>query len=191
MNNPDELLKQATAQKNAGDLPSAIKSLKIAYEELNKNSMLYPIQTYLRLPLYLQEAEIKDEAWEEFNKLILWVNSKPRYSPEVTPMEQSIIWDKMRLFLQREGRNEYAIQFGVWSYLSWAVGLHIQGRKDELNTYKSIANIHKTIRPILKRAKREALAERIAYIIGNTLENLPEINFKEIANTIQKELEAD
>ena len=71
MNNPDELLKQATAQKNAGDLPSAIKSLKIAYEELNKNSMLYPIQTYLRLPLYLQEAEIKDEAWEEFNKLIL------------------------------------------------------------------------------------------------------------------------
>ena len=113
MDTPDELLKQATIKKNSDDLDGAIKLLRTAYKELDKSSMFYSIQTYLRLPLYLQEAGRNNEAWEEFNRLVLWINSKPRYSAEVTPMEQSIIWDKMRLFLQREGKNEHAIQFGV------------------------------------------------------------------------------
>ena len=188
MGNPDELLKQATIKKNSGDLDGAIKLLRAAYKELDKGSMLYPIQTYLRLPLYLQEAGRKDEAWGEFNRLILWVNSKPRYSAEVTPMEQSIIWDKMRLFLQREGKNEYAVQFGVWSYLSWAVGLYMQKRKDELDTYASKSSIEKTVKPLLKRAKKEAYLVSIVNIISNQLKNLPKLDFKQIADTIQKEL---
>ena len=186
MGNPDELLKQATIKKNSGDLDGAIKLLRAAYKELDKSSMLYSIQTYLRLPLYLQEAGRKDEAWGEFNRLILWVNSKPRYSVEVTPMEQSIIWDKMRLFLQREGKNEYAVQFGVWSYLSWAVGLYMQKRKDELDTYASKSSIEKTVKPLLKRAKKEAYLASIVNMISNQLKNLPKLDFKQIADTIQK-----
>ena len=188
MVNPDELLKQATIKKNNGDLDGAIKLLKDAYEELDKSSMLYSIQTYLRLPLYLQEAGRKDEAWGEFNRLILWVNSKSRYSAGVTPMEQSIIWDKMRLFLQREGKNEYAVQFGVWSYLSWSVGLYTQKRKDELDAYASKSSIEKTVKPLLKRAKKEAYQVSIVNMISNQLKNLPKLDFKQIADTIQKEL---
>jgi len=188
MINPDELLKQATIKKNTGDLDGAIKLLKEAYEELDKSSMLYSIQTYLRLPLYLQEAGRKDEAWGEFNSLILRVNSKPRYSAEVTPMEQSIIWDKMRLFLQREGKNEYAVQFGIWSFLSWAVGLYVQKRKDELNTYTSRAHIEKALKPLLKKAGKEASLENIVDVISSQLKSLPKLDFKQIADTIQKEL---
>ena len=188
MESPDELLKQATIKKNSGDLDGAIKLLRDAYGELDKSSMFYSIDVYLRLPLYLQEAGRKDEAWGEFNRLILWVNSKPRYSAEVTPMEQSMIWDKMRLFLQREGKNESAVQFGVWSYLSWAVGLYVQKRKDELNTYTSGANIEKAVKPLLKKAGKEASLGNIVSIISSRLKSLPKLDFKQIADTIQKEL---
>ena len=52
---PDELLKQATAKKKAGDLESAIELLRKAYKEINKSSIVYPVKTFLRLPTYLQE----------------------------------------------------------------------------------------------------------------------------------------
>ncbi len=183
------LLKEATNKKKNGDLDGAIKILRSLYDKLSSNGMMFSIETYLRLPLYLQEAGRKDEAWGEFNQLTLWVNSKPRYSPEVTPMEQSIIWDKMRLFLQREGKNEYAITFGVWSYLSWAIGLYKQKRLSELEAYTATENILKKMTPLLKKASRELLSDSIMAIVSESLAQLPDIDFKSIANKIKAGLD--
>lgn len=188
MDTPDELLKQATIKKNSDDLDGAIKLLRTAYEELDKSSMFYSIQTYLRLPLYLQEAGRNDEAWGEFNRLVLWVNSKPRYSAEVTPMEQSIIWSKMRLFLQREGKNEHAIQFGVWAYLSWALGLYVQHRKDELNKHAANSSIEKAMKPLLKKTGKDDKIANVVSLISNQIRNLPKLDFKQIADALNHEL---
>ena len=182
------LLKEASQKKRDGDLDGAISLLKAAYKELDKHSWFFPIQVYLRLPLYLQESGKKDEAWGEFNRLILWVNSKPRYSREVTPMDLSAIWDKMRLFLQREGKNEDAITFGVWSYLSWAKGLHEQKRLSELETYSAIENIRKSINPLLKKAGKESFLERITEVVSESLRHLPDFDFKNVASQIKAEL---
>jgi len=138
--------------------------------------------------LYLHESGRKDAAWEEFNRLVLWVNTKPRYSPEVTPMELSAIWDKMRLSLQREGKNEDAVRFAVWSYLSWAVGLCVQKRHDELTAYKEQANTEKAIRAALRKANKECLTDRIAVIISHGLSDLPVVDYKAIAQAVQEEL---
>jgi hypothetical protein len=180
------LLKEASQKKRNGNLDGAIEVLKAAYKELESSS--FPIEVYLRLPLYLQESGKKDEAWGEFNKLVLWVNSKPRYSPEVTPMELSAIWDKMRLFLQREGKNDYAVQFAVWSYLSLAVGLYMQKREDELAAYKAETNIQKALKTSLHKADKEFLTDRLVKIILNSLNNLPAVDYKEIAKKVQEEL---
>jgi len=184
----DKLLKEATTKKKSGDINGAIKALRDSYKILNENSMLYSIQTYLRLPLYLQEAGKSDEAWSEFNRLSMWVNTKPRYSPEVTPMELSIIWDKMRLYLQRENKNDYAVQFAVWSYLSCAVGLYMQKREDELETYKAETNIKKALKTSLHKADKEFLTDRLVRIILDSLNNLPVVDYKEIAKTVQEEM---
>jgi hypothetical protein len=184
----NRLLKEATNKKRSGELDGAITILRSVYDKLNSNGMMFSIETYLRLPLYLQEAGRKDEAWSEFNQLILWVNSKQRYSPEVTPMEQSIIWDKMRLFLQREGKNDYAVQFAVWSYLSWAVGLYMQKREEELKTHKTKANIQKTLKGVLNKANKESLTDRIIKIISDALGNLPMVDYKKIAKAVQEEM---
>ena len=182
------LLREASQKKKNGDIDGAIEVLKVAYKELDKHSWSFPIAVYLRLPLYLQESGKKDEAWEEFNRLVLWVNSKPRYSPEVTPMDLSAIWDKMRLCLQREGKNDYAVQFAVWSYLSWAVGLYIQKRDDELAAYKAETNIQKALKTSLEKAGKEFLTDRLVKIILNSSNNLPSVDYKEIAKTVQEEL---
>ena len=182
------LLTEASQKRKNGNLDGAIEVLKAAYKELDKHSWSFPIAVYLRLPLYLQESGKKDEAWEEFNRLVLWVNSKPRYSPEVTPMDLSAIWDKMRLFLQREGKNDYAVQFAVWSYLSWAVGLYMQKREDELVAYKAETNIEKALKTSLHKAGKEFLTNRLVKIVLNSLGNLPAVDYREIAKTVQEEL---
>jgi len=181
-----KLLKEASQKKKNGDLDGAIVLLKAAYNELDKHSWCFPIEVYLRLPLYLQEFGKKDEAWKEFNRLVLWVNSKPRYSCEIAPMEVSAIWDKMRLFLQREGKNDYALQFAVWSYLSWAVGLYVQKREGELEEYKAETNIQKTFKTSLHKAGKEFLIDRLVKIILDSLSNLPVVDYREIAKEVQE-----
>lgn len=184
----DRLLKEATAKKKSGNIKGAVETLRASYKILSKHSVFYPIQTYLRLPLYLQEAGEKDEAWGEFNELIMWVNAKPRYSPEVTPMEQSIVWDKMRLFLQREGNNDYAVQYAVWAYISWAVGLYMQKRNKELEAYKAKLNIQKALKAPLHKADKEFLIDGLTQIIVDALGNLPIVDYKRIAEAVQEEM---
>jgi len=50
-----------------------------------------------------------DAAWGEFNRLLTVY-----FGSDVS---LSDIYEKMRLFLQREGRNVLAVRFGVWAHL--------------------------------------------------------------------------
>jgi len=181
---PDALLKEATAKRKAGDLENAIKLLRDAYKEIGNGSTIYPVNIFLRLPLYLQEAKRNDEAWREFNLLLTKGYPNQMNNPELIPMDHSIIYDKMRLFLQREGRSKLAVKFGIFSYLSWAIGLYRQKRKDELKAYTSRETFEKTIRKLLKKAKKEDLVEKISVIIEEQIKRLPNIDFRELTKRI-------
>ena len=181
---PDTLLKEVTAKKKAGDLENAIKLLRKAYKEINKSSTVYPVDVFLRLPLYLQEAKRNDEAWREFNLLLTKGYPNQMNNPELIPMDHSIIYDKMRLFLQREGKNELAVRFGILSYLSWAIGLYKQRRNDELKAYIFKENLENTIRKLLKKAKKEDLVERLSAIVEEQIKRLPNIDFGELTKQI-------
>jgi len=65
-----ELLKEATKKKNEKDLAGAIDCLREAYKLMAQSSISYPIETFLRLPLYLQQAGRYDESVTEFEKLL-------------------------------------------------------------------------------------------------------------------------
>jgi hypothetical protein len=118
----DELLKVATQKRDAGDINAAIELLRRAYSEIASSHVSYPVSTFLRLPLYLQEAGCAGEAWKEFESLLTHAYPNQLRNSEVLPMEHSQIYDKMRLFLQREKRFDLAVRFGILSYMSWAVG---------------------------------------------------------------------
>src|SRR5262245_45794184 len=104
--NPDALLRAATAKKDEGQIDTAIQLLRQAYQLIALSSIQYPVETFLRLPLYLQRAGKADEAWAELNKLL--TNGYPNQpaSQQLLPMDHYVIYDKMRLFLQREGNPD-------------------------------------------------------------------------------------
>jgi len=183
---PDTLLKEAAAKRKAGDLENAIKLLREAYKRISKSSKIYPVSVFLRLPLYLQEAKRNDEAWREFNLLLTKGYPNQMKDPELIPMDHSIIYDKMRLFLQREGKNELAIRFGIFSYLSWAIGLYRQKRNDELKTYTSKETLKNTVKKLLKKAKKEDLLEKVCTIVEEQIERLPNVDFKELTKRIDE-----
>ena len=67
----DGWLREASERKDANDFDGAIRLLKRSCEEIKRENVLYPVEAFLRLPSYLQQAGKTREAWQEFNKLLL------------------------------------------------------------------------------------------------------------------------
>ncbi|MHA8055280.1 hypothetical protein VR611_04980 [Aquirufa nivalisilvae] len=180
----DELLKDATSKKSSGDFDGAINSLRLAFEKIKKTDISYPVETFLRLPLYLQSAKRNDEAWREFNNLIAYGYPNQLNYPDIRPYEESIIYDKMRLFLQRENKNELAIFFGIYSYLKCAIALHRQKRNEELSYHKK--ELEEYLLPLLKKAKIEHLIKDYSNAIKPMLSDIEKINFDELKNRLSE-----
>ncbi|HKV39168.1 MAG TPA: hypothetical protein VJX67_08140 [Blastocatellia bacterium] len=164
-----ELLRNATAEKQ-DDIEKAIESLRCAYT-LIRDPEAEPIETYLRLPLYLQQGGRFDEAWFEANKLLKEFRySRAKLNREVLPMDRSTIYDKMRLMLQREKRFEDAVLYAILSHVSWAIGLSRQrGRGIELKDTCDKETIGLMLKQPLKKAK---LADREEPLVNLLCERL-------------------
>lgn len=184
------LLLDATNKKSAGDVVSAIKCLRQAYKRMPKSPIFYGIEVYLRLPMYLQAAGLPDEALLEFQNLIDGGYPTPTWAsePDLVSMQKSRIYDKMRLFMQRESRNDDAIKFGVLSYLSWAKGLQLQNRKDELASFVARDSREKTLKKLLKKAGRTQAMSVVIPIVENAIKRLPSLNSDTVARSIDESL---
>ncbi|MGI8545112.1 MAG: hypothetical protein ACR2MD_16765, partial [Aridibacter sp.] len=160
-----DLLKMATEKKESGNVDEAIELLRKAYTAIGNDHIVYSVSTFLRLPLYLQKAGRNDEAWREFNLLLTRGYPNQIQNVELLPMEHSQIYDKMRLFLQRENKYDLAIRFGISSFISWAVGLHRQKRKSELKEYIERENIEVTVIALLRKAKKLKLKDKLTEVV--------------------------
>lgn len=176
-----ELMKESTALHKAGKFEDAVDKLKAAYKEAAEKQLTLPIKDYLKLPLYLQKAKQNDEAWAWFNELI-----QQRASDH---MSLSEIYDKMRLFLQREGNPRDAIKFDVLSRVHWCLGLHEQvmqmgwdDRKEELKNCK--ATIGEGYAELLKKAECENLETNLKKIIGKHMDSFPSIRLPDLVRDI-------
>lgn len=174
-NDISSLLSHATELKKK-DVNRAIETLKRAYVIIAKSNTEYSIDTFLRLPLYLQEAGRTDEAIAEFN--ILLKNGYPNQNkiPELIPMAESHIYDKLRLFWQREKQPIKAISYGIYSILLDALGLYRQKRYEELKSVKDKAYIIDRILPLFKKAKKLDIVDKTAGIMLDEFEKLPNIS---------------
>ena len=178
------LLKKATEQKSVGDIDNAILTLKLAYKEISKTSIIYPVETFLRLPLYLQAAKRNEESWSEFHKLLDCGYPNQIKDGSVTKAEESIIYRKMRLFLQREKRYDEAILYGILSYLKMTVALKLQRRSSELKCYQDKKEIQEFIRQLLKKTNKESHEQELIDIIFNEAHSPDKIDFATIVNKL-------
>lgn len=180
-----ELLRKATEYKDKGKINDAINTLRKAYKEIAKTNIDYPIETFLRLPLYLQTAGQTKEAWEEFNKLLKNGYPNQNKCKEIVPMVESTIYDKMRLFLQRQKEYDKAISYGIYSILSHALGLYNQKRIEELKSYTDNEFITDKIATLLKKAKKLDLLENVVKITRMELNKLPNISFEYFSEKVE------
>lgn len=121
---PHYWLKEATIQKKVDNLNAAIDCLKMAYKLADANNYLMPVKDRLRLPLYLQKANRKEESWREFNYLLVNCHRMSNGVPtSVLYLNYSFIYDKMRLFLEREGNQLESTKLRFTSEICKAISL--------------------------------------------------------------------
>lgn len=115
-----ELNREATRQKNAGNLDKAITALQEVQRCMRDSSLMYPTESWLRLPLFLQEGNRFDEAMEEFNRILLEADGRIAkefsHQPEfyhrgATHHVRATTYDKMRLACDREGLPDEAMKY--------------------------------------------------------------------------------
>jgi len=179
-----KFLKGATQKKNNGNLEGAIRDLRAAYEIYDRGYIIPSVDVLLRLPSYLQLAGRKDEAWSEYNKLIVKVDNYWN-DPEIAPMMYSKIYDKMRLFLQRENKYEKAVKFGVFSHVMWSMGLLKQQRKTELKELNTTASLRNIANKLLRKTKYNCKDELVA-IMEDFVRRLPSIDLANLGRNVDK-----
>jgi hypothetical protein len=181
---PDRLLKEATARKKAGDMDGAIECLRRAYKRISRTRIVYSVNTFLRLPLYLEQARRADEAWSEFNRLLTDGYPNQIRTRDLLPMHHSIIYDKMRLFLQREHHAQRAVKFGVFSHVSWCQGLYYQKRKDELAGCLCEDCFEGVVDELLEKANRLQVRHVLTNGINENLRSFPSVNYARLGKLI-------
>jgi len=180
----DELFKQAAAHKDQGDLEGAIRLLHDAYDRVCRANAMFPVEDFLRLPMYLQMAGRPREAWQEFNDLLF--QGYPNQSRDISLIakDRAKVFDKMRLFLEADGQMEVATVFGAFSTVCKGIGLHHEGRGRELKSCFNKQACTEFVR-ILKNFKGNlGKLQGIQYAVVAELDEYPSIDFDLLAQRI-------
>ena len=156
-NYPDQLLKQAANEKKT-DINKSINTLRQALKNIQYNKISYSIDVFLRLPLYLQQAQRKEEALSEFNRLLDSNNDRVMKN-----MENSIILDKMRLFYERENHKTEALRYGILSYV-----VRYYAYIDQYNLAYSKEDAQERRQRAYEMASKEAIKIRLGKVIKKT-----------------------
>ena len=181
-----ELLKEATAAK-ATNPDAAVARLRTAYAKIARTKTVYPVETFLRLPMYLQAAGRGAEALEELDRL--FVAGYPNWSDSdaLRLMDQATVSDKRRLVLQREKRFAEAVPAGV---LSWVLEIRsemaeppgpsrdpereLRRRQDQVDRLRAPDFWTPKLRRLLKQAKARNAEVSAISLVGSWIGELPQ-----------------
>jgi len=164
------LLRRATALHEAGKLHEAIAALREAYAAIAGDSKNHTVTTFLRLPIYLQEAGQREEAWNALFQLL--TNGYPTQpkTPELVAMDRSAIYRALQLFLERDGNFLHAVLYGVLAIYYWAAGLRSQKRLAEFGAFASPRRLSDEIGKLLRKANRLDLVPALVPVVKSELD---------------------
>lgn len=181
------LLREATSSKAAGEIKHAIELLRQFWLAEPFGSSGYGVEEYLRLPMYLQHAGRRDDAWGALNALMTdYVLTPTRLNEQCLPMMRAEIYDKMRLFWQREGEPSIAVKYGILSHMHWLLGLHRQRRREELRDCASPEAIESVMKPLLTKAKKIQYKFALCELVKSEVLKLPSLDVHSVGGAIDQ-----
>lgn len=116
----NKLAKEATQLKKEKKYEEALAKFQEALKAGGQKE--FSIQMLLRLPMYYQLLGRSDDSWAEYQLLA---------TKYMSPYDQAVIYDKMRLQLQKEKSNMGAIPFGVYAYIMRIAGFQLLVEQSE------------------------------------------------------------
>jgi hypothetical protein len=112
-----ELMKAATALSKT-DPNAAVDTFREAAALVSQTVTDYSVDVFLRVPRYLQMAGRQGEAWAEFQRLLQDGYPNMQQGKAARHGMEAAVYDKMRLFLQREKRPAEAVRYGLRSIIA-------------------------------------------------------------------------
>lgn len=186
----DDYLKEAVQLKDDNDLEGAVKLLRRAFEEIKREKALYPIDVFLRLPLYLQQAGRNKDAWQEFT--VLLTHGYPNQPRDVVLIyqERGKVLELMRRYLQHDGREEIANVYEVFGQVCKAIAVHKENRTREMRAFFTKSVCNDCIDGLKKYPGNLGRLQPIKEAIIEELGRFPDIDFDKLAARIDAALAA-
>jgi hypothetical protein len=186
----DGWLKEAAALKDKDDFDGAIQILKRAYEEVKRENLLLSVDAFLRLPVYLQQSGKMKEAWAEFNNLLFKGYPNQPKDQALLATDRSKIFDKMRIFLEREGRLDIAAVYNVFGHLCKGIALHKENRNRELRSWLSKGVCSDYIEQLKKYPGNLGAVQPVREAIMEELGRFPDVDFEKLGSRVDAALAA-
>ncbi|SES24485.1 pentatricopeptide repeat domain-containing protein (PPR motif) [Vreelandella subterranea] len=175
------LHKEATAAINEKDFEGAVERLQKAYAMMVEARTDYPIERYLRLPNYLQQAGRMEEAEAIFQEMLsTWQQGN----------EKASIHNQMRIAYGREKRFDIATVHGMHSIL-WRCISYTEHRtplpKEE---WATLEHWKPEVEKLLKRTKQTELLDQVLDKLQVFLANPDRDQLKKTADEIESIIQA-
>lgn len=120
----EECFREATRLKRAGDFDGAVEKVREAIALIPPSPTSWAAISHVSLAQALASAGRDGEAWEEFN-WILSTEPPEGMRRSAVFSDMAHVLDKMRLFLQRIGRADMAVCYGVAKELAEIRSIHV------------------------------------------------------------------
>jgi hypothetical protein len=184
-----ETLKVATELNRDGNVSAAVLVLKEAYKKIGNSSVSYGIDTFLRLPSYLQKMGCHDEAWSFLNQLLTRGYPNQIQNEALIILSRSKIYKAMCRLLQHEGKGRQAIIFGAASIAAEAQYFFLQSeekdwpkdfRDERKATFQSLSQatiIHDKMKKIAKKEIAETQLDDVTNYLCRALSHPKAVKF--------------
>ncbi len=171
-----KLYLSATLKKKSGNILGAINDLEKAEILQGKAS--------LKLASYLQIAGRGNDAWKKYNQILQETMRMVDDNEQLTYL--SAIYDKMMLFLEKEGKFQQAVISGIFAHIMLSLSLYRHKQYEAFREYISDSSLHFLVDYLLINSKYEKYGEEIISVIKESLKCLPKINLHNLGEKINK-----
>lgn len=168
---PTELLRRADAAQADGQLPAAVDLLRRAYKRIRHRGDFFHAEVFTRLPLMLQESGESTLAWTELCQLLEkgCPGTNRHCHPATRWLDSATIFDKMRLFLQREGEWDLAVLCGIQYYRCRYHACLREPKLGKTGPMRSHKAIQCLLAPLLNKANKAHLLDAFTVAVHEAL----------------------